>query len=274
MKAEDNSKTPTKHFQFYLETIIFRVDDTLFRVPSQYFHEKSTVFGGASNISKEGCRSEEEIVNLSPLPHGAGASDFEYLVRIIMAFTYELPTPNCYNLRQWLSVLKLATAWEFAQIRSLALNHMRAMQNDAIQYSEWSSILEFSWNLPSFFELREIAVSCLSAERFRLSPTSQVWMGQKYMVREWVTEGLKRLGGQENLPHLDELKENLGIDMTIALLYFRDSLSSQSLKSACLRCRRLSSSKELETSQVEEHFSGELSRYDYPSEIPPAPSCP
>ncbi|KAK1224715.1 hypothetical protein PQX77_012388 [Marasmius sp. AFHP31] len=180
-----------------------------------------------------------------------------------MAFTYGLPTPDRYDLLQWVSVLKLATAWEFAQIRTLALSHVRAMQDGtmSIGYSEWWSILEFSWNLPSFFELREITISCLS-QYLHFMPTSQVMMGRKYMVRNWVTEGLKRLGEQESLPPLDELKEKLGIDMTITLLYFRDSLSGQPLKSACPRCRRLGSSKGPLDSQVEKHFSDELSRYN------------
>lgn len=105
----DESMAIAKHEKLFFEIIIFRVscflysvchcpnislpteqvDKTLFKVPARYFHDKSGVFGTASNISAglpggEGS-SEENPIDLSPLPYDATMEDFECLVRIIWA---------------------------------------------------------------------------------------------------------------------------------------------------------------------------------------------
>ncbi|KAK1235815.1 hypothetical protein PQX77_000949 [Marasmius sp. AFHP31] len=114
-----------RHGSSYLDTIVFRVESTI-RVPSRYFHDGSTAFGAASKISYgnhdqdgEGLSDENPII-LSPLPYNATVDDFEQLVKVIMALTFNLPTHTDYTLGQWVSVLKLASVWDFTNVKKLA----------------------------------------------------------------------------------------------------------------------------------------------------------
>ncbi|KAL0563023.1 hypothetical protein V5O48_019056, partial [Marasmius crinis-equi] len=154
-------ETRVRHAKLYLDTVVFQVDNTIFKVPSRYFHENSEAFGAASKIAAgsqdgEGFLDENPIL-LSPLPYDADANDFEQLANIIMALTLNFPTPANYTLHQWLSSLKLATAWEFSAVRELAMKSITEIK--AENYEEWISILKFCWNRVEFTDLRELSIN-------------------------------------------------------------------------------------------------------------------
>ncbi|KAL0563598.1 hypothetical protein V5O48_018469 [Marasmius crinis-equi] len=261
--SEKSSQTLSKHSQLYLETIVFQIENTLFRVPSRYFHEHSEVFKSASNISKNDDHSVEQPIELSPLPHGANAEDFGYLARIIIVLTAGFAAPNEYGLLQWLSVLKLASAWEFIEIRELAMARIRNFsgQGPGTAREKWLSVLEFCWDLPTFSDLRDITISCLSRSS-GVPAIEQVVLGRRYLVKSWLIKGLKGLGTEPALPPLDQLKRDLGTDLTLQLLYFRDYVSTHSCKYNCHDSRRGHGEQSKYVDKVEEYFPDELSRYD------------
>ncbi|KAF9268485.1 hypothetical protein L218DRAFT_994350 [Marasmius fiardii PR-910] len=111
---------------------LYQVDNTLFKLPSRYFHEHKPQsptaaggpFVGITSRSGEGS-SDEHPIKLSPLPYFVNAADFVYFVRIILALTLDFPTPRDYSLDQWLSVLKLSVAWGLTEIAALAMKELK-----------------------------------------------------------------------------------------------------------------------------------------------------
>ncbi|ESK97285.1 hypothetical protein Moror_17850 [Moniliophthora roreri MCA 2997] len=179
-----------RHDQYYIETIVYQVENTLFRVPSRYFHEKSEAFSGASQISKasgEGS-SDNDPVKLA-LPQDANTNDFLQLARLIYPLTVGLPPPTDLSRADWTSVLKLSTAWGFRDLRKLAIAELS--KSDSPKDSEY------------FLERLEI--------------------GRRYSVKLWILEGLRGLSSTStSLLPLEKL-EALGLKTAMRLLYIRNS---------------------------------------------------
>ncbi|KAF9268509.1 hypothetical protein L218DRAFT_917291 [Marasmius fiardii PR-910] len=176
-----------RHDLFYLDTVVFRVNNTLFKVPSRYLHEKSEVFACASRMSDpngeagEGL-SDDHPVNL-PLPDDATTEDFVQLVKVIYPLTVDLPPPADLNRGQWISVLKLSTFWELSEIRTLAISEV---------------------------------------SKTNLSFMDKIALGRRYRVKEWLSGGLTGMVDPlSSLPSLDEMQANLGTETVMQLLYVR-----------------------------------------------------
>ncbi|ESK97287.1 hypothetical protein Moror_17852 [Moniliophthora roreri MCA 2997] len=182
---------PQRHDQLFLDFIVYRVDNTLFKLPSRYFHENSEVLAGASEISTttgEGL-SEDQPIDL-PLPHDSDGDDFAELAKVIYALTIGLDPPSL-SRHQWVSVLKLSTPWMFSDIRELAISRIHSSN-------------------PTFEE--------------------KVTLGRRYNVRSWVAEGLKGLSDTSNdLPPLQNL-EALGSTTAMRLLYIRNFRTTRNVQ--------------------------------------------
>ncbi|KAK1231659.1 hypothetical protein PQX77_005225 [Marasmius sp. AFHP31] len=266
-KVED----AVRHGKFYLDTVVFRIDNAIFKVPSRYFHDRSEAFGAASKISaghscQEGLgegSSDENPITLSPLPHDSTADDFEHLVKIILALTLDLATPTNYTLHQWLSVLKLSTAWEFSDVRELAMRSLKDSKEGTL--AQWTVILDFCWNRPDFMEVRELAIIRMSNLE-KWVPMTKINTGRKYLVSKWVSNGLWGLVIAPGLPSPDDL-QTLGFDTVMNFIYLRDIVMKRCSKcghtlscdSACgsyYRDRR----NRCELRDVENQFRDELTR--------------
>ncbi|KAG7091209.1 hypothetical protein E1B28_010261 [Marasmius oreades] len=212
--------TPQRDTEFYFDTITFLVDNIIFKVPSQYIHEESEVFGAGAQISAQSDEgsSDANPVKLSPLPHGCSAEDFRHLLRIIVALTVKLPTPKSYSLEQWLSVLKLSTAWFFSDIRTLAMGEVTASTSHYTN-DQWITVLDFAHSQGSdrFSDLRDLAITRISGFNFS-SKVDQVLMGRKYLHKPWIIQGLRDLVNASALPSLKELTR-LGQNTVLTLLY-------------------------------------------------------
>ncbi|KAL0072524.1 hypothetical protein AAF712_000287 [Marasmius tenuissimus] len=253
-----------------------QVDNAIFKVPSRYFHDKSEAFGAASKIVSVGHShqeglgegaSDENPITLSPLPHDTTADDFEHLVKIILALTLDLATPTNYTLHQWLSVLKLSTAWEFSDIRELAMRSLKDSKEGNL--TQWTAILDFCWNRVDFVEARELAVTRVSELQTWGSMTS-VRMGRQYFVSKWVSIGLRGLVNAPELPSTDDLT-TLGFDTVMKFLYLRDEVVKRCERcgnpltcdgySSCRRnSYRYTPRNRCELGEVENHFRDELTR--------------
>lgn len=85
-----------RHDIYYLETVVFRVEDTLFRVPRRGFELESVIF--ASMFS---------------LPAGVKKRDFQSLLEMMYPMG-----PNLPNLthEDRVAVLRLSTMWELVKV--------------------------------------------------------------------------------------------------------------------------------------------------------------
>ncbi|KAG7091124.1 hypothetical protein E1B28_010178 [Marasmius oreades] len=236
---------PRRDTEFYFDTITFLVDSIIFKVPSQYIHDKSEVFGAGAQISAasgEGS-SDANPVKLSPLPHGCNAEDFKRLLRIIIALTVDLPTPTNHTLEQWLSVLKLSTAWCFSDVRNLAMERVSGSPSNFTR-DQWITVLDFAHNSDLFIDLRVLAITRISGFAFS-SRVDQVLLGRKYLHKPWVIQGLRELANVSTLPPLPDLNR-LGQETLIGVLYI-----------ACNRAQRYRGP--YNDREVDEHFRDEIS---------------
>ncbi|KAF9268488.1 hypothetical protein L218DRAFT_994353 [Marasmius fiardii PR-910] len=239
--------TPQRDPELYLEPLItFQVNDTIFKIPPKYIHEHSEVFGAGAEMSAENGEgsSDSNPVKLSPLPHGCNADDFRHLLKIIMALTMGISTPTNYTSEQWLSVLKLSTAWYFSDIRKLAMGEV---SGPIAKYNrnQWITMLEFAHNSDQFADLRVLAITRITEFRFQDSRVEQVLLGRRYLHKPWIIEGLRELVNMRDLPSLMELKL-LGKDTLNILLYMAFKRTSGR------------HSSHYDEREVEEHFSEEI----------------
>ncbi|EEB90406.1 hypothetical protein MPER_11394 [Moniliophthora perniciosa FA553] len=190
-----------RHDQYYIETIVYQVENTLFRVPSRYFHEKSEVFSGASQISTtrgEGS-SDDNPVKLV-LPQDANTNDFLQLIRVICPLTFDLPVPTNLSHGDWVSVLKLSTAWCFNDLRKLAITKLSG--SDGLDSSG-----------SGYFHER-------------------VELGRRYSVKSWLLEGLEGLSAANDTNPLPlEKLETLGLKTAMRLVYIKNFHLTFKLKS-------------------------------------------
>ncbi|KAG7091207.1 hypothetical protein E1B28_010259 [Marasmius oreades] len=156
------TNTGQPHPRLYLDTVVYEVNDTLFRVPPRYFDEKSAPLSplrAAAQISigREGGEgsSDENPISL-PLPDYATADDFTLVLKVVIALDIDLPPPMTYTVDQWLTVCKLSTFWMLSDIRALAIQRISQANYDLpTALPQWIRFLEFCRNNDDFSDFRD-----------------------------------------------------------------------------------------------------------------------
>ncbi|KJA28768.1 hypothetical protein HYPSUDRAFT_618641 [Hypholoma sublateritium FD-334 SS-4] len=200
---------------YYFELVVFKVEDTLFRVPKSIFNVKDSVIGDMfllPNIPNnsgltQGSTDESPIVfeDKSLMQIGVEPikkADFRALLRVMIPLNQ---TPLTYE--EWVGVLHLSSMWFYTEIRARAIV-----------------------NLTTFIARRDVC--------------SNILLAKKYGVRQWLIDGYTDLVLQPTSPILDELCAT-GIDpLTLARIYYiRDVLpplapSDMSEGHTCTSCGR------------------------------------
>ncbi|KAF9268489.1 hypothetical protein L218DRAFT_512984 [Marasmius fiardii PR-910] len=254
-----------RHTLFYFDIFVYRVDDTVFALPSRYLKENAA----ASPILARTDRDREDSpdntpVLLSPLPYHGNARDFESLARIIIALSADLSMPANYTLIQWLSVIKLSTSWGLNDIRAIGVQQLEEWNQLNTPLDQWLHLLEFFTNREEFSDVRSISISHISAEnphytleqwisaleftfsrpelsdacritkshifplmlQSQLSSFEKIKLGRKYGERVWVGYGLLGLAEQTSPPSLVDLK-SIGLQTALHLLHIRDITKSR-----------------------------------------------
>ncbi|KAF6755693.1 hypothetical protein DFP72DRAFT_784862, partial [Ephemerocybe angulata] len=116
---------------FYWETVVFKVEDTLFRVPRHGLENASDVFadmfrlptGVGGQTVVEGQSDDNPIVL-----DGYKGSEFRSLLKILYPSYLDplwgdpsLSTVITLSKDEWIDVLKLSTAWEMDTVRTTAI---------------------------------------------------------------------------------------------------------------------------------------------------------
>ncbi|KAK7012715.1 hypothetical protein R3P38DRAFT_3018777 [Favolaschia claudopus] len=136
--ADDPSQDSTffispRHHTFYLETITFKVEDCIFKVPRYQFEHSSEIFAhmftfpSGAEVPCEGQSDENPIVL-----EGIRKADFEALLKVIYPMNFlQIATTDMPRFpwhwmtrNEWISVLKLSTQWNFLDARNLAIFHL------------------------------------------------------------------------------------------------------------------------------------------------------
>ncbi|KAF7976423.1 hypothetical protein HWV62_6839 [Athelia sp. TMB] len=125
--GEANCLPPTPSTIFYMESVVFRVQSTLFKVPRLPFE---LVEPFATMFSLPQTSDNESVLEGSNdqtplLLDGIASSDFQAFLKALYPPGITLASLTTLTDDGWESVLKLSTMWDFPEIRGHAIHHLR-----------------------------------------------------------------------------------------------------------------------------------------------------
>ncbi|KAH6885461.1 hypothetical protein BKA70DRAFT_124242 [Coprinopsis sp. MPI-PUGE-AT-0042] len=124
--ATESNQQVVRDPDYFLEVVVFQVENVLFSVPRHHFAESEGIFGtlftlpqgDPSNEKAEGTCAEHPIVLSQDR-----AEDFRALMKIL--YPKEIPvTYEMITLAEWTSILRLSTKYGFDSIRNFAIERM------------------------------------------------------------------------------------------------------------------------------------------------------
>ncbi|KAJ3796000.1 hypothetical protein GGU11DRAFT_173187 [Lentinula aff. detonsa] len=143
-----------KHPRFYFSdgNVVFRIEDTLYRIHRYFFQRDSLVFEAMFSLPVPvGERPEGEAEDRPIRLDGVECRDFDHLLSLMYPKdfgSYELST-----IEDWKSVLKLATQWDFDSMRKLAIKHLALIASSADLVILGHQYDVTQWLLPRYIEL-------------------------------------------------------------------------------------------------------------------------
>ncbi|KAJ7192290.1 hypothetical protein GGX14DRAFT_480320 [Mycena pura] len=114
----------------YLETITFKVEDHLFKVPRYHFEQSSEIFATTFTLPPgDGNRTEGKSDKNPVVLEGITCIDFQRLLKVLYppdmkSQISSIADANWMTKEEWLSVLKLSTQWYFLATRDLAIKKL------------------------------------------------------------------------------------------------------------------------------------------------------
>ncbi|KAF8627779.1 hypothetical protein AX17_006144 [Amanita inopinata Kibby_2008] len=139
---------------YYLEDIIFLVENRLFKVPKFPFIEQSQIFRDMFDVpTPKGVEPDGSSDKCPLVLEGIKSQDFVQLLTCLYPLKFNKKT--LMTLEQWEAALKLATLYEMTGVKAFAVENLTPLLPDP--------------------------------------PSLQVNLGKKYDVKEWIIPGLNRL---------------------------------------------------------------------------------
>jgi len=130
-----SSSQPLHDETFYLDAVIFLVEDVLFKVPRLYFERNSAFFRDLfANLpcTQEGTNDDNPI-----RLEGTEKVDFQrFLTVAFPEQNWHASSPISMDHKsfdEWISVLKLSTGWKFAKLRRKALVNLTRLKIDPVE---------------------------------------------------------------------------------------------------------------------------------------------
>ncbi|KAI6037102.1 hypothetical protein BKA83DRAFT_4171815 [Pisolithus microcarpus] len=171
---------------FYISTVTFLVEDSLFKVPREPFEKESEVFRGMFSLPQGSSGVVEGLSDENPIRiDGTSKDDFEQLLKALLHRKYDSQPNLPRGIEQWTSVLKLSTAWNFESLRQASINALMESGIGAVDRVVLSQQYHIeNWLLPALNELarRQEPVSLEEAKRMGIDIALQL-----ASVRERVT---------------------------------------------------------------------------------------
>ncbi|KAI6143894.1 hypothetical protein BKA82DRAFT_948055 [Pisolithus tinctorius] len=145
----------SRHSDFYILTVIFLVEDSLFRIPREPFQQESDVFCDMFSLPQgDGIVMEGSSDEIPIQLHGTSKDDFEQLLKALLHRKYSSQPNLPQNIEQWTSVLKLSTAWSFEKLRQASIDALIESGIGAVDRVVLSQQYDIkSWLLPALNEL-------------------------------------------------------------------------------------------------------------------------
>ncbi|KAF9523866.1 hypothetical protein CPB83DRAFT_798769 [Crepidotus variabilis] len=184
-----NDASITNDEEYYLNHVVFLVENTRFKVPTQRFEEESEVFKSmftlppGSDLSSEG-QTDEHPIRLD----GVLKKDFKALLRVL--YPKKFGTRLELSTDEWVCVLHLSTKWAIDSVRTFAIDTLyRALKG---------------------------------------SPHKLVIYGKRFDVDDWIFIGVELLVRRAT-PMTDEDVTQLGIGEVLRISAIRECYSYMTL---------------------------------------------
>ncbi|KAJ6456084.1 hypothetical protein C8R45DRAFT_580958 [Mycena sanguinolenta] len=123
----DQVKNDIRDEDYYLESITFKVEDTIFNVPRYHFKHASEIFASMLTLPAGDCVQAEGQSDENPIVlQGISKVDFRALLKVLYPLNVRevLNTAAWMTKDEWIAVLKLSTQWCFLEIRDLAIKQI------------------------------------------------------------------------------------------------------------------------------------------------------
>ncbi|KAI6095252.1 hypothetical protein EV401DRAFT_2062470 [Pisolithus croceorrhizus] len=195
----------SRHSNFYISTVTFLVEDSLFKVPREPFEKESEVFCDMFSLPQGSSVVVEGTGDENPIRiDRTSKDDFEQLLKALLhrlavnCSRRSIEAPNLpHGIEQWTSVLKLSTAWNFERLRQAAI--------DALTESGIGAV-------------------------------DRVVLSQRYYIKNWLLPALNELARRPE-PIILEEAQRMGIDIALKLASVRERRSNNGHGIAVGSCR-------------------------------------
>ncbi|KAI6040610.1 hypothetical protein EDC04DRAFT_2602387 [Pisolithus marmoratus] len=190
-----------KHPELYIDTVTFLVENCLFKVPRKTLEEESTVFRDMFLLPQPDIAMIEGLDDARPVVlQGISKDDFESLLKALLYRQHGQNKGQDLLTNQWVSVLKLSTMWEFANLRAAAI----------------------SW------------LDTSDASLCRPDPVERVALATQYDIKEWLLPSLLALARRPDPIGVEEGRR-LGIETALKLASVREKLKLESVSEVSKR---------------------------------------
>ncbi|KAH7916587.1 hypothetical protein BJ138DRAFT_289051 [Hygrophoropsis aurantiaca] len=139
---------------FYFNTVVFLVEDTLFRVPRHPFIDGSDLFRQMFELpvpdgAQEDGSSDEHPLRLEQIKQ----TEFRQLLKVLFPdYTRSKKLPK--SFAEWRSVLRLSTMWGFDNARDQAIKSIGAMTMDPVDKISLAKDYDVDeWLVPAIHDL-------------------------------------------------------------------------------------------------------------------------
>lgn len=167
------------HPEFYFEdgNLVFLVENTLYRVFRSTFIRHSPVFKDLFTLPKPAGSADDGSSDEYPLYlAGILSIDFERLLWVLYPPTYS--AHRAQTAEEWTSILDLATRWEFADVRELAVCQLQTLDLAPVERVALARAYDICgrWTLAAYIALceRTQALTLAEATLLGLETTTRV----------------------------------------------------------------------------------------------------
>ncbi|KAJ6593369.1 hypothetical protein B0H19DRAFT_1246152 [Mycena capillaripes] len=170
---------------YYLETVVFNVENALFKVPRFQFERHSGIFATTFSLPQpvEGAEGTNDKIPFKL--EGIKRADFQALLKVLYPMSAIPKLPEL-KREEWISVLHLASLWDFLEVRDLAIQQLA-------MYAEGT-----------------------------LNATERIVLGRKYDVSSWLRSGYTELAKRKTPISLEEAAK-IGWEVTLQICQLREA---------------------------------------------------
>ncbi|KAJ7721342.1 hypothetical protein DFH07DRAFT_857874 [Mycena maculata] len=169
-----------KHEEYYFPdgNLVIQVSGTLFKIWDGPIRRHSKAFPiAAVSLIDDKVAANDGSDNAHPLVlEGVESADFERLLWIV--YPPVIGQCKATTTRDWTAILDLATRWEFADIRTLAIRELAAVEIDPVERIEMQQQfgLQGQWAHGAYIALctRQDALNLIEARKLGIEMTVKV----------------------------------------------------------------------------------------------------